>query len=91
MSPHIAQGYLVGNRPGVHNPTKSPIGVNLNIERIQATITTLSACGSVHLSNSRVLPPIDTIILCTGYAYSFPFLSEIQYLEVTPYSVAPLY
>ena len=91
MSSAIAQGYLVARKPGASNPTKSPIGAKDNIERIVGTIEELKEDGSVVLTNGQVLENIDTIMLCTGYAFNFPFLNKVPELKWSQHKIGPLY
>lgn len=81
MSPAIAHGYLVARKPGASCPDKTPIGDAENVCRIMATIDELKADGSVLLTNGQTLENIDTVMLCTGYAFNFPFLSKIPELK----------
>ncbi|XP_063708631.1 senecionine N-oxygenase-like [Culicoides brevitarsis] len=46
--------------------------------------------GKVHFTNSRE-ENYDAIVLCTGYKYNFPFLSEDSGIKVTNNHVTPLY
>ena len=81
MSPEIAKGWLVARKSGLSNPEKSPIGEKENIERIKGTIDELREDGTVLLTNGEVLENVDTIMLCTGYAFNYPFLNEVEGLK----------
>jgi len=81
MSSEIAQGWLVARRPGVSNPEKSPIGAKENITRVKGTIDELREDGSVALTNGEVIENVDCVMLCTGYAFNYPFLNEIEGLK----------
>lgn len=81
MSSEIAQGWLVARRPGVSNPEKSPIGAKENIDRVRGTIDELRADGSVLLTTGDVLENVDCVMLCTGYAFNYPFLNQVEGLK----------
>lgn len=61
----------------------------VNFQYVSGT-SHVSEDGSVVLDDGSVLH-VDTIMLCTGYHYSFPFLSEDCGITVRNHRVQPLY
>lgn len=46
-----------------------------NLER-RAAIASIGADGTLGLRDGSRTPPIDALVLCTGYRYHYPFLTE---------------
>uniref|UniRef100_A0A914E2K1 Flavin-containing monooxygenase n=1 Tax=Acrobeloides nanus TaxID=290746 RepID=A0A914E2K1_9BILA len=47
--------------------------------------------NSIILADGQHLTGLDTVIYCTGYKYSFPFLRHLEILKPTHEMVSPLY
>ena len=47
--------------------------------------------NSIILADGQHLTGLDTVIYCTGYKYSFPFLKHLEILKPTHEMVSPLY
>ncbi|RZF40843.1 hypothetical protein LSTR_LSTR003353 [Laodelphax striatellus] len=75
LSHHIKEGIL----------TKFPPNVRLkpDIERIKLK--------TVHFSDGTICPDVDVLLYCTGYKYSFPFLSDDCGITVEENCVQPLF
>eukprot|EP00041_Stephanoeca_diplocostata_P013940 m.249473 g.249473 ORF g.249473 m.249473 type:complete len:514 (-) comp19524_c0_seq3:162-1703(-) len=71
------------------NPAENAGGANGGIWR-RPSITRLNADGSVVFQDKTHVDRVDTILLCTGYHYTFPFLSR-DILSVCDRRVHPLY
>ena len=82
MSPEIEKGWLVARSAGKTNPEKNPFGEKENIYRVLGLIDELCEDGTVLLTNGDILENINTIVVCTGYAFNFPFLKEIEGLTM---------
>ena len=84
LVPHAAAVYLVYNR--------SPVQYRLppNAEQLPSVVN-IDSDGTVHFANG-VSRQCDAIILCTGYKYSFPFLTAESGVQVEDGKrVAPLF
>lgn len=65
---------------------KNGAGAGLHGDRVPqaAPVVSCSRDGALTLSDGSVLENVDELLLCTGYAYSMPFLSESSGVRVTP-------
>lgn len=93
LSPHAEQVYICGTFPpnghrcymrdGLYGDGFN-ISQHARTERIEG--------NKVILQNGEVLYDVDTIILCTGYIYRFPFLEgELDDIELNGPTMGPLY
>ena len=67
-------------------PLKSPLPANV---RQTAMVASLKKRSAILTTGEEI--PVDALIICTGYEYSFPFLSPSCYVAVDDGQVAPLY
>ncbi|KAJ8664225.1 hypothetical protein QAD02_005887 [Eretmocerus hayati] len=72
-----------------HNHDRLNIEPMLGIVQVQG-IDRFEA-GVFLLRDGSNVTGVDTIIFCTGYQYSYPFLSELCGIRVTDNQVTPLY
>ena len=70
-----------------HKP--SPISIPGPIELLPP-IENIGTDGTVCFANNEQRP-VDSIILCTGYEYEFPFLTAESGITVHNHRIAPLY
>ncbi|SDQ23268.1 NAD(P)-binding domain-containing protein [Pseudovibrio sp. Tun.PSC04-5.I4] len=93
LSPHAEQVYICGTFPP--NGHKCYVrdglyGDGFNIS--QHARPKRVEGNKVILQNGEVLYDVDTIILCTGYIYRFPFLEgELDDIELSGQTMGPLY
>ena len=79
----LFQVYLSHNR---QVPLKSPLPANV---RQTAVVASLKKRSAILTTGEEI--PVDALIICTGYEYSFPFLSPSCHVAVDDGQVAPLY
>uniref|UniRef100_A0A7S0RVR3 Flavin-containing monooxygenase n=1 Tax=Pyramimonas obovata TaxID=1411642 RepID=A0A7S0RVR3_9CHLO len=68
----------------------TPLGRRRNCVR-RPMLRRLRADKRAELDDGSVLEGVDAIVYCTGYMYSFPFLSETGVISVEDNYVHPLY
>ena len=56
----------------------SAAGSREDVPEIREFISPSEAARAVRLANGRIEGGIDAVLFCTGYLYSFPFLSSLQ-------------
>ena len=61
----------------------SAAGSKEDVPEIQEFISPSEAVRAVRFANGRVESSIDAVLFCTGYLYSFPFLSSLQTKIIT--------
>ncbi len=76
------QVYLCHNKPTLVTPLPANVIQKVGLKKVLP--------DAVILQDGQELQ-VDTIILCTGYEYSFPFLSPQCEVQVTRGRVTPLY
>ena len=84
VSKYAKKVYLV--HLGERIPTERPE----NVEEIIGTLTSAFSDGSVEINN-ECKKAADAVIFCTGYKYSFPFLTPECKIEVKDNRITSLY
>ena len=75
----------------VHLRNKLPTTFPKNVQETIGTITACFENGSVEINHAEILNNVHSIIFCTGYKYSFPFLEPECGIKVTDNRVTSLY
>ena len=94
LSSSVTKAYLVGKKARC-NRSRRVIGERKNVHRRnEQQIFMLNEDGTVVLTPSgEILRGVDGILLCTGYAFSYPFLeAELEKgLDIDQNKLSPLY
>ena len=75
----------------VHLRNKLPTTFPENVQEVIGTLTACFENGTVEINHKELLHNVHSIILCTGYKYSFPFLEPECGIKVTNNHVTSLY